>query len=464
MIDQSAQRASLISRNIAALGVTVAALGIGVVMSMLPLAVGENLTRPQIVPIAAGAAVVAGVSVLRIEYGILLLPFTAVAVPFAIGTGTQSRLVASMLFAAFLVALWIARMLVSSRRALVESSVTIPLLGFIVTAALATIYSDVVRDPLVYVWPTFSQVQLGGLGVFIVSSGVLLMAANVIREIRWVRWLVWVFLALGAFSIVGYLLRSGQDLPGFSTGGMFSLWVVSLAYGQALSNDKLPRLGRVGLLLLAVAWVYRRFLLEDFWLSGWLPAFIAMATISCLRPRLLSLAVIAGIAIAALSRFEDIYALQVAGSEGGGNFLRLDLWQQNLEVTKDHLLLGTGVAGYAPYYVTFFPDRALSSHSNYLDVFSQTGMIGSFFFAWFLVAVFIVAAKARKRWKAGFEAGFADGALGALAGLIVAMALGDWLIPFVYNQTIAGFRSTVHSWLFLGALVSLLRIRSVEQS
>ena len=463
MIDRSAQRASLISRNIAALGITVVALSIGVVMSMLPLAVGENLARLQIVRIAAGAAVIAGVSVLRIEYGILLLPLTAVAVPFSIGTGTQSRLVASMIFAAFLVTLWIARMLVFRRGLLVKSPVTIPLLGFVITAVLATIYSDVVRDPLIYVWPTFGQVQLGGLAIFIVSSGVLLMTANVIREIRWVRWLVWVFLALGAVSIVGYVLRSGQDLPGFSTGGMFSLWVVSLAYGQALSNDKLPRLGRVGLLLLAVAWVYRRFLLEDFWLSGWLPTFIAILTISCLRPRWLSLAAITGIGIATLSGFEEIYALQVVGREGTGNFLRLNLWQQNLEVTKDHLLLGTGVAGYAPYYMTFFPDRALSSHSNYLDVFSQTGLIGSFFFVWFLVAAIIVAVRVRKRWKAGFEAGFADGALGALAGLIVAMALGDWLIPFVYNQTIAGFRSAVHSWLFLGALASLLRIRSVEQ-
>jgi hypothetical protein len=42
-----------------------------------------------------------------------------------------------------------------------------------------------------------------------------------------------------------------------------------------------------------------------------------------------------------------------------------------------------------------------------------------------------------------------------LLGLIVAMAMGDWFIPFVYNQTIAGFRFTVHSWVFLGFLASL---------
>jgi hypothetical protein len=39
--------------------------------------------------------------------------------------------------------------------------------------------------------------------------------------------------------------------------------------------------------------------------------------------------------------------------------------------------------------------------------------------------------------------------------MTVAMALGDWVIPFVYNQTLAGFRFTVHNWLILGALAGL---------
>ena len=38
------------------------------------------------------------------------------------------------------------------------------------------------------------------------------------------------------------------------------------------------------------------------------------------------------------------------------------------------------------------------------------------------------------------------------------MAFGDWVIPFVYNQTIGGFRYTVHSWLILGALAAMQRI------
>jgi hypothetical protein len=35
------------------------------------------------------------------------------------------------------------------------------------------------------------------------------------------------------------------------------------------------------------------------------------------------------------------------------------------------------------------------------------------------------------------------------------MAFGDWMLPFAYTQTIAGFDYTVYSWLFIGALLAL---------
>jgi hypothetical protein len=42
-----------------------------------------------------------------------------------------------------------------------------------------------------------------------------------------------------------------------------------------------------------------------------------------------------------------------------------------------------------------------------------------------------------------------------VVGIILAMALGDWVIPFVYNQTIAGFDYTIETWLAIGMLVAL---------
>jgi hypothetical protein len=37
-------------------------------------------------------------------------------------------------------------------------------------------------------------------------------------------------------------------------------------------------------------------------------------------------------------------------------------------------------------------------------------------------------------------------------GCILIMAFGDWLIPFAYTQSIAGFSYEVYSWIFIGTL------------
>jgi len=43
-------------------------------------------------------------------------------------------------------------------------------------------------------------------------------------------------------------------------------------------------------------------------------------------------------------------------------------------------------------------------------------------------------------------------------GCVAALALGDWLIPFAYTQTISGFDHSVFSWLFMGMIGALDRL------
>jgi O-antigen ligase len=155
-----------------------------------------------------------------------------------------------------------------------------------------------------------------------------------------------------------------------------------------------------------------------------------------------------------LTQFDTLYATQMTGNEEQGNLLRLDIWTQSLNLTKEHLLLGTGIGGYALYYMTFMPTQGWATHSNYLDVFAQTGIIGILIFFWFLFTAVRLGFSLRKQWPSGFAAGYVNGALAGLIGVLVAMYLGDWLIPFVYTQTIEGFRYTVHSWVFLGILAA----------
>ena len=393
-------------------------------------------------------------TVRRIEYGVLALPVLAAAVPFSVGTGTGSSLVASLLFATFLIGLWIFQMVSSGHISLASSPVNVPLMGFLLAAILATLASNVMADPLLVSWPNWTQIQMGGLSVFIVSVGVLLLTANVIRSLDWIERLVWIFLGLGAMAL-GLRILPLDHFIHINTGGLFSMWVITLALGQALFNQQLSGRLRLALTVLGLGWLSLRTFIEGEWLSGWVPAMSAILVLAFFRSRrLFLLALMAVVAISAMNQ-DHLFGTQLTGTESEGNLLRLDLWERSLALTRQHLLLGSGVAGYARYYVSFNPAQAWSTHSNYLDVLAQTGLVGSFLFVWFLVAMFRIASEVRTRWPVGFGAGYAAGVFGGLVGTLIAMALGDWVIPFVYNQTIAGFRYTIYTWLFLGALASM---------
>jgi O-antigen ligase len=145
-----------------------------------------------------------------------------------------------------------------------------------------------------------------------------------------------------------------------------------------------------------------------------------------------------------------------------GDLTRLGIWDQALGQFRQSPILGTGPAGYAAYNMSIYrgSQYSLSTHSNYLDVVMETGIVGTAVFLWFLATMLFLGWRAVSRWQSGFEGGLACGAFGAYLGVLVAMWLGDWLIPFVYNQGIAGYRYTVYSWLFLGFLANLAARRS----
>ena len=56
----------------------------------------------------------------------------------------------------------------------------------------------------------------------------------------------------------------------------------------------------------------------------------------------------------------------------------------------------------------------------------------------------------------GFSNAYVVGAMGGLVGMLIAGMLGDWVIPFVYNVGLKGFRASVLGWIFLGGLVILV--------
>jgi len=411
--------------------------------------------KVQYVFLGLGGLAVVAFSLYRLEWGILVLILSTLVLRFSLSTGTSTPLVGSLLLTALLTGLWLIRMFLEDRRLhWLPSPVNLPLVGFMAVCVLSYIWSDLWRDPLVYLWGNFTLVRLGALAVMLLSPAALLLVANRFRDERLLKILVGIFVVIGAVGIV--VIRGGLNVPLINLRGLFPMWVVSLTLSQALFNRQLKDRYRWALGLLGGAWLFYELGLLGNWFSGWLPALVAFLVIAFLRSRRLFLVLmVAGLLFAVANR-DYLYHATVDRAQEKGDFGRLDAWEVNWRVTKDHLFLGTGPAGYAAYYMSLFPQDAMATHNNYVDIVAETGLVGMGFFVWFLVAMGVTGRRAWRRVpRGGFLQALAAGCIGGYAGTLVAMSLGDWFLPFAYTQTIAGFEYTVWGWLFMGVLVGL---------
>ncbi|MBV7328051.1 O-antigen ligase family protein [Chloroflexi bacterium TSY] len=158
--------------------------------------------------------------------------------------------------------------------------------------------------------------------------------------------------------------------------------------------------------------------------------------------------------------FAIIPAIQVAQELITTDFYswstRLEAWIIVLEIVKINPVIGIGMANYR-WYTPLFPIRGYDvffvSHSQYIDLIAQTGIIGILCFFYVFFRVTQLAWRLRTKVGNGFAYGYVYGAIGGLAGTIVAGFLGDWIIPFFYNIGMKGFRASMLVWLFAGGLV-----------
>jgi len=399
----------------------------------------------------------------RFEHGIVAIALTAGLLNFfTLPTGTESRIVISLLIAVALTGLWLLEMLVTTKRiALEPSPINKPLLAFVVVNVVAYLWSTLLRDPLVFVPSFFPLVQGAALLVNILLPLLALLVSNKIKEVAWLQRLAWIMVGLGVFKLVSIQFNLPTEaMIDNGSRGVFVTWVGAMVYSQALFNEKLSLWKRLLLLALLAAWVYWYFIKYVLWFSGWVPLMVACALITLMRSKKLFVAValIALVYVGINFNFysQKLYEAKVAQ----GDLQRLDLWQMNLEHVIQHPLFGMGPAGYTVYNMTYHPEDARSTHNNYFDVLAQTGVVGLIAFIWMFIVFIRVGirsfrALARRR---DFEAAFASATLAGCIGALVSMMLGDWVLPFAYNQTIAGFDNAAYTWIFLGAMVSLYQM------
>lgn len=435
-------------------------LMVGLICLPLAAVAGIGAARsPLLIAFGVGGLALFALAVLSPPAAMAGLLFAAGFVRVQLSTGTGSPLVASLLAAFVITAAWIVRMLFCRNLSLVRSPVTFPLIAFATVNVLALLWSRATLDPRIFVPATFVRVQVAALMVVILSATTVLIVGGTVRQHRWL------VMYLGILFTIGVLheaLIVGHGPDSLVNGrGLIPMWCICLAAALAVINTRLAWWARVTLGFVSAFCFYGLLVHQD-WISGWLPASVALLAVFLMRSRVSAVVSLIATVTLIVLLWGVIYGIftvdKVQQGTLGGDTKRTALWERTLSTIAPSPWLGSGPAGYALAEVQFYPNQALSTHSNYIDVIAQSGLIGLGFFVWFLGAALHMGYRAQRRLRAQGDllgGSIAVGAVAGLMGIIVAMALGDWVIPFVYNQTIAGFDFTVESWLAIGMLVAL---------
>lgn len=387
---------------------------------------------------------------------VLLLAAAFVPVSVSIPTGTGSAIVASFLLSLIFAAFWLLKMLITDRRSsLLPSPLNRPILAFMLIVLLSLVWGTIFRDPLVFTPPRFFFVQLASGLTMITLPGTLLFVEHFLT-LRSLKIAVGIMLAVG---ILGGLVRfANLPLP-VNTEGIAGAWIIGLSMGLFLFKRRLSWPQRVALLILAGAWLVWNFVLHPNRLSPWLADFVMLGILLFRRSKGLAigLAVMLGaVFVLNYSYYQNV----ISGKQVESGDTRYAAWQYNWQITSQHLLLGTGPAGYAVYYMSYFPTDAVATHSNYIDVLSETGVIGFGVYIWLFAVLVWEGYKLCRRLegRGDFAEAMANVAFAGTIACLVVMGFGDWLLPFAYTQTIMGYGYVAYSWLFMGMTLLINRL------
>lgn len=383
----------------------------------------------------------------------VVLAFTLL-ISEGISTGTGTKLTFTFLLLNAWAAIWLLRMIVVERRLEVRPALPNRLaLAFMLAVVLAFLWSAVYVDEAVsYLYHGKIFPRLMTLMVLLISPVTYFLYANFVRTEKNLKQFVWFFIIVGAV-LVGFRLGLGTVPSPMNMGGQLPTWVGVLALGQALFNHNLKWYVRPFLLAVLGAWFYVTIGLGIGWLSGWLPlAFVTGLLVFMFSRRLALLGVLllAVIMVINISFIQE--TLGAEGEESGGT--REAAWGEALKLTGGHFLFGTGPAGYAFYYGTY-GFKANFSHNNYVDIVTQTGIVGFTAFVGFWLSIaWLSWRNLRMTPKGGFRHALSMSLFAANLSTLITMMLGDWVTPFTYTQTLQGIDYTIWSWMLAGITVS----------
>lgn len=427
---------------------------------------GSWLVAAAAATLVALAAVAALLQLKSPVAGLTLLLVAGVLVPMEVALG--GRVVSLCLpLAAFICGCFMLRLFRRRGRiALDRSRVVAATLAFLAVALLSFVVGQYPWLPAAH---APMSAQLVGLGLFLISGGLLLAVGHHVATSSQLERLTWVFVGTGAFAVVTSFVSTFDVTAGpvaisdaSSIGSAFWTWLVAMSLAQALFNRALSPPVRLAVGGVAAAALARGLLFAFSWVSGWLPPLVAVIVLLLFRlPRVTVASGLLALTPALLyagPALETWMAGEVFSVITRVEALRV-MWQ----LIQYNPWLGFGPANYY-HYTPLFPIFGwwvrFNSHNNYIDLVGQTGLVGLLAFGWVAVEVLRLALKLRHRVCRGFERAYVFGAIAGLAGSLASGLLADWIIPFTYNVGMRGFRSSLLFWFFLGGLLALKRTGS----
>lgn len=427
--------------------------------------------HPSVLWIALFVAAAGAVILLRQPIlGFFALVGAALMVPLQFGTGTEVSINLAVLMPPALLAVWVLDRVRRHEPLVIPRSIAnIPLLLFLLAGLLSLVIGNALWDPTVPRSGNFVIVQLAQWAIFAFSAAAFWLMGSLVNKEVWLSRLTFFYLVIAGSQAILRVLPGTASIRNlistFATDrAPFWLLLAALVGGQLLFNRALSTRQRRLLLIVLGAVLYYTFVLERKTLSNLAGVLPVLGMLAWLRWPRWRRAYIALALLAFIIFFPAIY--QFAGGEAeweesGGS--RLALAGRVVQVSMRNPITGLGPAAYRAYARmkpllygrAFYLTPAVNSHNNYVDLFSQLGIVGLVLFFWFSAQVIRLGWRLHTRFTEGFVAGYVNAMLAAWVGSLALMAFADWILPFVYNIGFAGFQASVLVWMFLGGLVAV---------
>jgi hypothetical protein len=418
---------------------------------------------PMIMMAVAGAVIgVAGLLVLLRfpNVGFLLLFAGGMFVPFA-GPGGFN---ASILTLILMIGLWFMDMFVVKRRfSFVNSAPIRPAFFMLIVCVIAFAMGQIP-------WFVFANqapldAQIGGFAIYFFLVLAMIMTANVIREVRWLKIIVWTFIGLGFIYVLGRTLQleivDRIYAHGVYANSMFWMWMVTLPLSQAIYNNHLSLRSKAVLYGIVALTFFVALVQQNDWKSGWVPAGLVAAVLVGWKFRKVLPFTIPFVLMVAAYLAQDLISTD---EYSWGT--RVDAWLVVLDIARVSPIIGLGFSNYY-WYAQIFTIRGyrirFNSHSQFVDIIAQTGVLGLACFLWILFEIGKMAYRLMNELPEGFAKAYAYGIFASVFGSLMAAFLVDWLLPFAYNIGLDGVRASVLPWIFFGGLISIEQIYLAKQ-